>query len=222
MGIKGVIFDMDGLMVDTEKHYNRYLVKSANELGFPMKEEDALLLRSLDKKLAGPLMQKIFGAEYDHGKVLERYYPYVEEYFKTNDPEVKPGLYKLLDYLQEAGYQRAVATATNMKRAEDFLTRIGVINRFECIYSGRALANSKPAPDIYLMAAGELGLRPQECIALEDSPNGVKSAASAGCKVVMIPDLSEPDEELSGLLYEKAENLEEVIEILKREKHALG
>lgn len=216
MRIKGVIFDMDGLMVDTEKHYNRCLVRAANELGYPMEKKHALLLRSLDHKLAGPLMQKFFGPEYDHEKVLERYYPYVEEHFASNDPEVKPGLYQLLDYLEKMGYKRAVATATNMQRAKDFLTRIGVIDRFECIYSGKMLQNSKPAPDIYLMASEALGLLPQECIALEDSPNGVKSAFAAGCKAVMVPDLTEPDEEVKELLYAKADSLDGVIKVLEK------
>ena len=217
MRIKGVIFDMDGLMVDTEKHYNRCLVRSANELGYPMEKKHALLLRSLDHKLAGPLMQEFFGPEYDHEKVLERYYPYVQEHFAANDPEMKPGLIQLLDFLEENGYKKAVATATNMQRAKDFLTRIGVLDRFECIYSGKMLENSKPAPDIYLMASEALGMKPEECIALEDSPNGIKSAYTAGCKAVMIPDLTEPDEELEKMLYAKAESLDKVIAILERD-----
>ena len=69
----------------------------------------------------------------------------------------------------------------------------------------------KPAPDIYIFAAEQLGLKPEECIALEDSPNGVKSAAGAGCKTIMVPDLTEPDEELQPLLHAKANSLSDVI-----------
>ncbi|MBQ1974313.1 MAG: HAD family hydrolase, partial [Ruminococcus sp.] len=73
----------------------------------------------------------------------------------------------------------------------------------------------KPAPDIYLFAANRLGVLPQACLALEDSPNGVRSAAAAGCKTVLVPDLDDPYEELKELLFAKAENLEAVIELLK-------
>lgn len=215
MKIKGVIFDMDGLMIDTEKYYNFYLCKAANELGFPMEKEHALMLRSLDERLAGPLMQRYLGAEYHHENVLALYRTYIEEYFASHEIEVKPGLFELLEYLREHQYITCVATATEKRRALSFLNRIGAAPYFSYLCSGKDLKNSKPAPDIYLMTAAKMGLAPEACIALEDSPNGVRAASAAGCRTIMVPDLTQPDEELNGLIYAKADTLKSVIDIIE-------
>lgn len=220
MEIKGVIFDMDGLMIDTEKHYNQFLCRAANELGFPMKREHALMLRSLDKRLAGPLMQKYLGAAYDHQRVKERYNKYVDEYFATHEIEVKPGLFQLLEYLREQHYITCVATATARNRALTFLKKIGAAQYFTYLCSGHELENSKPAPDIYLKTAKEMGLKPSDCIALEDSPNGVRAASSAGCCTIMVPDLTQPDEEIRNLIFAKADTLTEVIGIIEENRAA--
>ena len=92
---------------------------------------------------------------------------------------------------------------------------MGLLGYFDEICSARQVPHGKPAPDIYLFAANRLGVLPQACLALEDSPNGVRSAAAAGCKTVLVPDLDDPYEELKELLFAKAENLEAVIELLK-------
>lgn len=215
MEIKGVIFDMDGLMIDTEKHYNYYLCKAANELGFPMKREHALMLRSLDERLAGPLMQQYLGAGYDHQSVLALYRGYVNEYFSSHEIEVKPGLFELLQYLQKHHYITCVATATEKNRACSFLNKIGAAPYFSYLCSGKDLEHSKPAPDIYLKTAAEMGLAPENCIALEDSPNGVRAAHGAGCCTIMVPDLTQPDEELRGMIFAKADTLEAVIDIIE-------
>ena len=216
MKIKGVIFDMDGLMIDTEKIYNHYLCRAANELGYPMTREHALLLRSLDEKQAGPLMQQYLGREYDHEKVLKLYRGYIREYFAAHEIERKPGLFELLEYLTEHGYRTCVATATEKKTAKAFLERIGAAKYFDELCSGSELEHSKPAPDIYLKAAREIGCDPKECLALEDSPNGVRSAHAAGCRTVMVPDLTRPDKELRDTTFAVAETLFDVISILEK------
>lgn len=216
MKIKGVIFDMDGLMIDTEKIYNHYLCRSANELGYPMEREHALMLRSLDERQAGPLMQQYLGREYDHDKVLKLYRGYIREYFAVHEIERKPGLFELLEYLREHNYKTCVATATEKNTAEAFLEQIGAAEYFDNLCSGSELEHSKPAPDIYLKAAGEIGCAPGECLALEDSPNGVRSACGAGCRTVMVPDLTQPDPELKNMIFAEAETLLEVIGILEK------
>ncbi len=214
MQIKGVIFDMDGLMIDTEKIYNCCMVRAANELGYPMERGHALMLRSLDVRLAGPLMRKYFGESYDHGAVRKLYHKYVDEYFAEHEIEIKPGLFELLNYLKERKYRTCVATSTEKSRAEALLDRIGVRPYFEYLCFGSDLANSKPAPDIYQKASEEIGLMPKECMALEDSPNGVRSAYAAGCRAVMVPDLTQPDEEISSMIYAKADSLFDVKTLL--------
>lgn len=215
MKIKGIIFDMDGVMVDTEKHYNRCMCRAANDMGYPMKREHALMLRSLDLSIAGPLMQKYFGKDYDHVKVRKLYHKYVDEYFAEHEVEVKPGLFELLNYLKKENYAICVATSSDLARTERFLKKIHAFDYFDKICSGEEFEHSKPAPDIYLAAAQCLGLKPGECIALEDSPNGITSAYRAGCRPVMIPDLTEPEEEIKPMLFSTKKRLDEVIGLLE-------
>ena len=218
MEIKGIIFDMDGIMVDTEKHYNRIMCRAANELGYPMKREHSLLLRSLDIELACPLMKTYFGEEYDHRVVRELYHKYVDEYFAEHEIEVKPGLFELLEYLKKEHYLFCVATSSGRERTEKFLGKIHALEYFDHICSGEEFEHSKPAPDIYIQAAKCLGLKPKECIALEDSPNGITSAYRAGCKPVMIPDLTKPDEETKKMLFAEEKSLDKVIGLLENSK----
>ena len=97
-----------------------------------------------------------------------------------------------------------------------YLSSINIIDRFDKLICGNMIENGKPAPDIYLAAAKELELDPGECIALEDSPNGIRSAHAAGCKPVMIPDLSQPDEETKKLLYACCDDLSNVIGVIQK------
>ena len=107
----------------------------------------------------------------------------------------------LLESLSKRDIKLAVATATDIARTRMYLEKAGVIGYFDAIVTGDTVTNGKPEPDIYITAAQRLGLPCGECIALEDSPNGILSAYRAGCKPVMIPDLSAPDEETRAMLY---------------------
>ena len=122
---------------------------------------------------------------------------------------------ELLLYLKEKGYHTAVATATDYTRASQYLKEIGIFDKFESIICGNMLENGKPCPDIYLYACEKLNLPPECCMALEDSPNGIKAASSAGCVTVMVPDLTPPTEDDLSRVYQVAENLTDVIGILR-------
>ena len=215
MIIKGIIFDMDGLMLDTEKLLTRFWIESANEFGFDMKMEHVLGIRSLAAKYAIPKLQGIFGETFDYHTVRNRRIEIMNKYIQENGIEKKKGLDELLSYLK-GRYKIAVATATDYPRTEMYLKRVGVFDYFDEIICGPMVENGKPAPDIYLKASEVLGLEPCECIALEDSPNGILSAHRAGCNPIMVPDLSQPDEEISALIYAKADSLSDVIEILEK------
>ncbi len=214
MDIKAVIFDMDGLLLDTEKLLVKFWVQAANEAGFPMKREDALSIRSLHRSFAVPFLRGRFGGEFDYDKIRSRRMELMKGYLSENPLELKDGAAELLEALKERGILAAVATATDYERTKDYLTRVGIFGRFDKIVCAAMVERGKPEPDIYIYAAEQLGLAPGECAALEDSPNGVMSAARAGCKTIMIPDLTEPTEELSGLLYAKCGSLRGVIDII--------
>lgn len=213
--IKAVIFDMDGLMIDTEKLLMRFWIESAQSFGFNMTKEDVLSIRSLAGKYTEIKLKKRFGNSFDYKAVRARRIELMNAYILKNGIEKKKGLDELLIYLKENGYKTSVATATDLKRASMYLDIIDVKKYFDKIVCATMVKNGKPKPDIYLKACEELGVLPCEAIALEDSPNGIISAHYAGCKAVMVPDLSEPDEEIKSFLYERIDSLDLLIPILK-------
>lgn len=217
MSIKAVIFDLDGTVLDTEKLLVKYWCEAANEAGFPMRREHALQLRSLAAKYAEPLMKSWFGDSCEYQVLRKRRMALMSQHLEKFGLEVKQGIPELLHYLGEKGYKRAVATATDLTRASGYLKDVGLFDSFDRIISAHMVKNGKPKPDVYIYAVEQLGLSPTECIAVEDSPNGVISASEAGCKTVMIPDLTEPDKQLAERLYAKCNSPKELIELLESE-----
>lgn len=212
--IKAVLFDMDGLLLDTEKLLVRFWQVAASEAGFNMTREIALNIRSMHRSFAVPYLKSVLGDNFDYAKTRARRMELMSDYLAENGLELKKGAKELLTYLNKNNIPAAVVTATDSERAEKYLKETGIFGYFERIISATMVKEGKPKPDIYLYAAEQLGLEPYECVALEDSPNGVKSAASAGCRTIMVPDLTEPDEELSGIIAARANSLEDVVEII--------
>ncbi|MGN0655654.1 MAG: HAD family hydrolase [Ruminiclostridium sp.] len=212
--IKAVIFDLDGTLLDTEKLLVKYWCRAANELGFPMTREHALTLRSLTHRLVPPLFKEWFGENCDYREVRELRMKLMQEHIDRYGLDVKPGAAELLSYLGEKGYLRAVATATDVERAGRLLRTAGLYDSFDRIISASMVEWGKPKPDIYIYAANQLGLEPSECIAVEDSPNGIISASEAGCLTVMVPDLTPPERELLPRLYACCDNLLSIEKLL--------
>ena len=212
--IRAVIFDMDGVLIDTEKHYNAAWCEAARMAGFDFKREHALMLRSCDAQLAAKMMKDIFGAGFDYFAIREVRRRLVAERLEQYGLEKKPGIGEILAFLHENGIKAAVATATPMELTLQHLERIGVRGQFDKIVSAKQVAHGKPAPDVYLYACEQIKEAPQDCIAVEDSPNGIKSAYAAGCKPVMVPDLTQPDEEIRPMLYAVADALGDLKRII--------
>lgn len=215
MKIKGIISDMDGVILDTEKLYVRFWCEAANFYGYPMERSHALSIRSMARPLAIEKLKGYFGEDFDYYAVHDKRVELMDKYIiEENGIEAKAGADYLLSYLKKNGYKVALATATGYERTKKYLEQLGLLKYFDEIVCASMVEHGKPAPDIYLYAAEKLGINPEECIALEDSQNGIKSASSAGCKTVMVPDLDEPADEIKPLLYDVADGLEDVIRIL--------
>ena len=212
MKIKGAVFDMDGLMLDTEKLLVRFWKESAKEYGYDMTEENVFEIRSLSRKYSVPLLKSIFGEDFPFNEIRSRRINLMNEYIDTYGFDVKKGLFELLDFLKKNNYLIAVATATDRERAEHYLKKIDAYKYFNAVICGDMVRNGKPEPDIYITASKELGLMPEECVAFEDSPNGIKSAYSAGCKVIMIPDLTQPDDNIKPMLDGVYESLDKAVD----------
>jgi len=193
--LKGAIFDMDGLLIDTEKLYLRYWKQAAADFGYDMRDEHVFAIRSLARKYSIPKLKGFFGEDFPTEDVRKRRTELINAHIEANGIELKKGLFELLDYLREKGIRLAVATATPRERTMLYLKKIGAADRFDAVICGDMVTSGKPDPEIYLTAAKCLGLPPEECAAFEDSPNGLKAARAAGCRVVMIPDMTQPEPE---------------------------
>ncbi len=208
--IKAVLFDMDGLITDTEKLLSRFWCEAAREMGFPMTPQHVLGIRSLSARFAAPHLRGIFGESFDYQKVRARRLELMNAFIAENGIEAKAGLFELLEFIKSHSLKCAVCTATDRERTARYLKSLGAYDYFDAFVCGDMIANGKPEPDTYIEGARALGLAPCECLALEDSPNGVTSAWRAGCKVVMIPDLSRPTDEDRSKVVAVCETLADV------------
>lgn len=216
MEIKGLIFDMDGVVLDTEKLYVRFWCEAANFYGYPMEKHHALSIRSMARIFAIEKLKGYFGEDFDYYAVHDKRIELMDKYISEKGIETKPYAEYLLKYLKDKGYKTAIATATALERTEKYLKQVGLYKYFDKIICASMVNKGKPEPDIYLKACESIGLKPCECIALEDSKNGIISASSAGCNTVMVPDLDGPDDEILSLTYSIVKDLKEVINLLDK------
>lgn len=208
--IQAVLFDMDGTLIDTERYYRIFWPRALAEFGFEMTDEQALAMRSLGRPFAPQRLREWFGEKLDYFAVREKRKELMEEALVRDGIKVKPGAEALLTFLRERGITAAVVTATDRERAKRYLEQTGLAPYFDRVVSAVQVREGKPAPDIYLYACEELGLRPKVCVAVEDSPNGILSAHRAGCRVIMVPDQTEPDGALMDCLWACASDLAEI------------
>lgn len=214
--ISGIIFDMDGVIFDTEKFYQKYWIKSAEEFGFKMKPETVLTIRSLTSDLAEKYLKSVFGETFDYFNIRNRRRELMAYDLDDENLPLKTGILSLLQFCNENNIKTAVATATMLSVAERYLKNSGLIDYFDFVIGGDSIKKGKPFPDTYILAAKALNLSPKSCIAIEDSPNGILSAFYAGCNPVMIPDLSPPDEMLKPFLKAVVPTLEDIIPLIKK------
>jgi HAD superfamily hydrolase (TIGR01509 family) len=219
--VKAVIFDMDGVLIDTEKWLNKYWCQAAEEAGFHMKPEQALEIRSLAAKYAVGHLRNVFGDDFPYWTIRERRKELMKAHIAEAGIEKKPGVDELLDYLRAHGIQTAIATATDAARTKDYLTRIGIYDKFDRIICATMVENGKPKPDIYLYACEQLDRKPEECLAVEDSPNGIRAAVAAGIPTVMVPDLTRADAELSKIILAEVDTLYDLI-VMFEDGHVLA
>jgi hypothetical protein len=137
----------------------------------------------------------------------------MDAYVAQHGIDTKPGIFELLDYMDEAGIPGAITSSSPMSFIEQHLSDANLLHRFRKLCSGHSIPNGKPAPDIYLLGAKELELKPEECLALEDSPTGILSAYRAGCLPVFVPDQDEADETTQAMLYGRIDSLTDIMDI---------
>lgn len=213
--IRGVLFDMDGVILDTEKLYARFWAEACRHFGYDMSWEQSLGMRSLNRIAGQSYLSSLFGPDIDYLQVRSKRIELMDAYVAENGVEAKPGIYELLDYLNGNHIPCAVTTASPMNRIQEHLGMLGLYDRFDKICTAYQVPHGKPEPDIYLFGAQSLALPPENCLALEDSYTGILSAYRAGCKATIVPDLDQPGENILSIAYAKADSLADVIGLLK-------
>lgn len=193
--MKAVIFDMDGLMFDTESVFVKAWDYAGQKMGIG--KAGYMKQKTLGKSIAmsKDIWEAEFGAKFNQQELRKYTRDFLLEYYKVNKAPMKKGLRILLTYLRDNDYKIAVASSSPRWEVENHLTGAQILDFFHVIVCGDMVIRSKPEPDIYLKACTLLGEDPKECFALEDSKNGLLSAYSAGCKPIMVPDMWQPDEE---------------------------
>jgi len=209
---QAVIFDMDGLMFDTESLYQAAVSAAAEEGGHDVGAILSFLIGRPWTESRGLLLGH-FGEDFPVDDFMKCAVRHAERLRPPKAP-IKPGVMELLDTLDRLELPRAIATSSGHPTVEKHLTAHDLKGRFHKIVARGDYAASKPAPDPFLKAAELLGVEPRLCLALEDSHHGVRSASSAGMMTVMVPDLMAPTEEIRGLCVRVVHDLHEVREML--------
>ena len=195
--LKGVIFDMDGLMFDTEQIWQKNWNKTAAEMGISLPEEFKFNICGTSGKLMNSVIEKYYGVE-DGAPIAAKVKQMVHDDLIDFTPE-KPGIHEILEFFKEKGVRMAVASSSSEEVIRRNLKNTNTEDYIEAIVSGVGMTNGKPAPDIFLKAADMLGIDPKECYVFEDAFNGVKAGHAAGCCTIMIPDQMQPTEEIRAL-----------------------
>ena len=193
---QAVVFDMDGVIFDSERIYRMMEHRTAAEYGLPdeLVEPFCDLIAGGTKDTNKKHFEHMFGTEIDYMEFREHVNAGVDAYGKDPGYDVKPGIRELLEHLKEGGYRIGLATSTAHERAEYHLKRHGLYDYFDRIVYGDSVPKGKPNPDIYLAACERLGVSPEQAIGVEDSINGVIASGRAGLYTVMVVDLIQPND----------------------------
>ena len=215
MNTKLVIFDMDGLMFDTETVSREAWKIAGKKVNIPVDDELFLQFLGTNSTYITNLLINKFGENSPYKDLISERNIMADKLIEINGLRIKKGLKELLSYLKSNNIKRAVATSTSRERALKLLTLGGVVNDFDYIICGDEVTKSKPDPEIFLKVAEKLNVNPENCVVLEDSRFGVYAARNAGMSPIMVPDLLIPDEELLSIIYKKADDLVQVIDLIK-------
>lgn len=217
--IKAVLFDMDGLMFDTESLSTKALIKAAKLQNYAMSVAETHLVLGYKRESIYNFYENYFSdKKVDGRKLVEDHYQIQEEVLYSAGPDKMPYLDELLAYLKANDYKIAVASSSNLADIKNNLIKTGVAHYIDVIASGEEVANGKPAPDVFLLAAKRLGLDVKDCLVLEDSLFGVEAGYTAGAKTIMIPDSVQPDDITQKRAYKVLDHLGLVIDVLENEK----
>lgn len=212
--IKGVIFDMDGTMFDTECVYSLYWKSTSLRYGYTLTDEMMSHLRGATRPYQKKMFTQWFGADVPCDDIIAECLQSVSSHLLREPIPFKTGLIQLLETLRERHIPAAIGTGNRRESALSILKKANVLPYFSAIACSDEVEHGKPDPAVFLLAAQRLGVAPQDCMVLEDSFNGIRAAHAAGAHPIMIPDIDMPNEEIRSLCDHVFDNLLDVIPLL--------
>ena len=210
---KAIIFDMDGVILDSETICDKTWAITQKEMGVTTDKDYLNMCRGTNHNDTLQILHDVFGADFDAEKFLQRSIELFHQIEEKDGIPLMPYVRETLEYLSKR-YTLALASSTNGGAVKRQLTNAGVIDYFKTRTTGEQVVHSKPDPEIYLIACRSIGLEPSECVAVEDSPNGIRSAHAAGIPVIMVPDKIKPTAELKSLCWKVCPSLKSLAEFL--------
>ena len=213
---KAIIFDVDGTLLDTERIYMEAWVKAGALFGYTVTDEALMKTRAVAVSVAIPVFQACCGADFPYEDVRKERVRIAEEIIAEAgaDNLIKPGTEAVLDWLQANGYAMAVASSTDITKTKAHLGHAGLLNRFPVAIGGDMVRQTKPNPDIFLLAAEQLGVEPKDCIVVGDTPADVLAGTAAGMQVILIPDCVPANEQTTALSWKILESISQLPEVL--------
>lgn len=215
MQVKAVIFDMDGLMLDTESIARQIWMDEAARLGVPLDEDLYCRLIGRTHPDIRQIVRDAFHGKADADAYIDGCLNLYRERIQSPIPH-RPGLVKMLDYCDSRGLLKGVGTSSGRSMVDVKLRSGGIEGRFDVVVTGNEVSKGKPDPEIFLTVAARLGVSAVESLVLEDSPNGVLAAHAAGAKVIMVPDMLQPEAHIRAAADAVLESLAEVPEYIER------
>lgn len=210
--ISGIIFDMDGLLFDTEMLYYQATQKIADEMGFPYNKELYMRFLGVSDEEVWENYHQLF-AEFGSQRVqafIDNAYEETLRMFAAGEGDLKPGVHELLNYLEEARIPKVIASSNQRKMIDTLLSQHHLAERFDGIVSADDVSRAKPDPEIFCKAQILLGKPKEELLIFEDSQNGILAADGAGIPVILVPDLLPPTQKMTELAHEIFTSLEQV------------
>lgn len=213
--IKAIIFDMDGLMIDSERVTFECYQERLKDMNLTMDEEFYKTL--LGKPIKGIYQRfyDVYGNDFPIENVIQDVHQLMAERFETEGVPVKKGLVKLLHYLKDNNYKTIVATSSNRDRVDKILAQAKITEFFDDSICGDEVTKGKPNPEVFLKSCQKLGVNVDEAIVLEDSEAGIQASYDANIKVICIPDMKYPEKQYEEKIFKILKDLTEVTAYLK-------
>lgn len=215
--LKAVIFDMDGLMIDTENVTYQCYQEVLKEMNLSMSKDFYTTLLGRTMKATREAMYKQYGNDFPIDETAQKVHDLMDERFAREGVPLKDGLVELLTYLKEHNYKTMIATSSRRERVNALLTDNGILNYFDDVICGDEVEHGKPAPDVFLNACQKLNVQPSEALVLEDSEAGIQAAHNAHISVICIPDMKYPDEDYANKTTCILNSLNEVIDYIEKD-----